>query len=95
MIGSMFTEFRPLALFDGTLLNIGLSGADYIVLLCAFAVILTVSLVKNRHGSVRELLWAKHSFAFYGCIALLCIATIVFGAYGAGYDAGQFIYNQF
>lgn len=95
MIGSMFTDLRPLALFDGTLLNIGLTGADYIVLLCAFAVVLTVSLVKNRRGSVRELLWQKPAFAFYGCIALLCIATVVFGAYGVGYDAGQFIYNQF
>jgi len=95
MIGTMFTDIRPLALFDGTLLNIGLSGADYIVLLCAFAVVLSVSLVKNRRGSVRGLLWQKSAFAFYGCIALLCVATIVFGAYGAGYDAGQFIYNQF
>ena len=94
MIGSMFTDLRPLALFDGSMLAIGFSAADYIVLLCALFIILGVSLVKNKRGSVRDLIWQK-PFAFYGAIALLCVVTVVFGAYGAGYDSAQFIYNQF
>ncbi|MDO4739370.1 MAG: MBOAT family O-acyltransferase [Eubacteriales bacterium] len=94
MVGSMFTDLRPLALFDGTLLRIGLSGADYAVLLFAFAVILSVSLCKRKKGSVRALLWQR-PFAFYGALALLCVACVIFGAYGVGYDSSQFIYNQF
>lgn len=95
MLSTMFTDFRPAALWDGTLLAIGLSGADYAVLLAGLLVVLGVSLVKSRKGSVRELLWQKNAFAFYGCIAALIVVCIVFGAYGVGYDSSQFIYNQF
>ncbi len=93
-VWSMFTDIRPFALFDGTLMQIGLSGADYIVLGIGFTLVLGVSLFKLKRGSVREILWQR-PFAFYGCVALLVLATVVFGAYGVGYDAGQFIYNQF
>jgi hypothetical protein len=32
---------------------------------------------------------------FVLCCVVLFLATMVFGAYGMGYDASQFIYNQF
>lgn len=95
MLSTMFTDIRPAALFDGTLLSIGLSGADYIVLACALLVIFCASLYKARHGSLRERLWQKNAFAFYGCIDVLIVLVVVFGAYGVGYDSSQFIYNQF
>lgn len=95
MIGTMFTDFRPVVLFDGSLLQIGLSGADYTVLIAGFALVLGTGLLQNRRGSLRELLWRKPAFVFYGYMAFLFVATIVFGAYGAGYNASQFIYNQF
>jgi hypothetical protein len=30
-----------------------------------------------------------------GVLAVLIVAIMLFGAYGIGYDASQFIYNQF
>ena len=95
MVGSMFTRFDPRVFADGSLLQIGLSGADYLVLAVGFAVVLGVSLFKLKRGSVRQALYQKPAGVFYGTMALLLVCTVVFGAYGAGYDSAQFIYNQF
>ena len=37
----------------------------------------------------------KNPWVWYGIMAILLIVTLLFGAYGHGYDATQFIYNQF
>ncbi|MBQ6540811.1 MAG: MBOAT family protein [Oscillospiraceae bacterium] len=95
MVGSMFTSFNVGRLFDGSLLSIGLSASDYAVLFVGFAVVLTVSLLKRKHGEVRDLFYNKPYFAFYNVMAVLLVVILVFGAYGTGYDATQFIYNQF
>lgn len=94
-MGSMFTEFRLSTFFDGSLMNIGLSASDYIILIVGFAVVLTVSLIKLRAGNVRDRLYQKPCALYYHVMALLLIVILVFGAYGVGYDSSQFIYNQF
>ena len=95
MVGSMFTRFDGRIFTDGSLLAIGLSAGDYLVLAVGLAVVLGVSLYKRKKGSVRQALYEKPAGVFYGAMALLLVCTVVFGAYGAGYDATQFIYNQF
>ena len=80
---------------DGSLLKIGLTGAEYIVLLVGFVIVLSVSIVKVKVGSIREKLYEKPAIIYYGLMALLFLVTVVFGAYGVGYDSSQFIYNQF
>lgn len=94
MFGTMFTTFNYGELFSGELLKLGLTMADYGVLLFALLVLITVSLIQ-RTGSVREKLAQKpHVVRYivqYACIILI----LVLGAYGVGYDASQFIYNQF
>ena len=94
-VGSMFTEFNWGVLFDGSLLNIGLSSADYLVLAVGLMLVLAVSLFKNKHGSVRDALYAKPSVLFYGLMGLLIVVILIFGAYGIGFDSSQFIYTQF
>jgi hypothetical protein len=91
---SIFTKWNFPTLFNGTLMKLGLTGADYIVLSVGILLMFTVSML-GRSGSVRQKI-AKLSFplqlAIYGTLFL---AIIVFGAYGMGYDAGSFIYDQF
>ena len=54
-----------------------------------------VSLYRKLKGKeVRESLYDNYAFFVLSCVALL-LATLVFGAYGTGFDASQFIYNQF
>ncbi len=53
-----------------------------------------VSCVQERHGSVREVLWEKPVLS-YAVFFVLAVAVLTLGVYGVGYDASQFIYNQF
>ena len=76
-------------------MQIGLSASDYIILFIGLAVVLTVSLMKVKVGNVRDALYAKPAVCYFGVMAVLFIAIIVFGAYGIGYDASSFIYSQF
>ncbi len=92
MVGTMFTNINLKIFADGSLLNIGLGKHDYIVLAAAFVIILTVSIIKAKKGVV----FKDSNFAVrHFLLALLLIVIVVFGAYGEGYDATQFIYNQF
>lgn len=95
MFGSMFVTFNAGKLFDGSLLNIGLSRGDYIVSFIAVTAVFLVSLYKKLKGKdLKEKLYEKYHFFVLCCVALLLV-TVVFGAYGTGFDASQFIYNQF
>ena len=80
---------------DGTLLTLGLSAADYVILLLALLLVFFVSLWQEKGRSVREAVaaraWPVRVAVWYG----LFLLVLLFGAYGIGYDASQFIYNQF
>lgn len=95
-VGSIFTTFNWNVLFDGSLLKLGLTAADYWVLLAGLAIVFGISLYKYRSGkSVRDGLYAKHQTLFYALMAVLLVIILVFGAYGIGFDSSQFIYSQF
>ncbi|MBR1798017.1 MAG: MBOAT family protein [Clostridiales bacterium] len=95
MFGSMFTTFNAGKLFGGELMNLGLSGGDYLVAGLAIVIVFLISLVKFLKGTdVREWLYDRYPLFVLSCVCLL-LAVAVFGAYGAGFDASQFIYNQF
>lgn len=94
MFGSMFTTGNFSALFDREVMKLGLSGADYIVL-AATTVILIASGIRRKEGSMRDRLEKIPARRRYLMIYLLGVIILLFGAYGVGYDATQFIYNQF
>ena len=95
MMWSMITSFKISVFYDGSLMDIGLTASDYMVLLVGFAVVLGVSIIKLKKGSVRDGLYARSSLSFYNIMAVMLIVTLVYGAYGTGYDSSQFIYTQF
>lgn len=94
MFGTVFTTRNWNVLWDGSLLNLGLSGMDYIILAVGLLILILISL-RQRSGSVREKIAHKpyplRLAIWYG----LFLAVLLMGAYGVGYDASQFIYNQF
>ncbi|MCM1025415.1 MAG: MBOAT family protein [Roseburia sp.] len=94
MFGTMFTTFNWHVLWDGSLLTLGLTAADFAVLLCGLLLLIAVSLLQ-RSGSVREKIAAKPYPLRFAVWYGLFLATLLTGAYGVGYDASQFIYNQF
>jgi len=94
MYASVFTVWNLPELFQGGLMQLGLTIADYVVLIFAVGLMLFVSL-KSRAGSISMSLNAKPMPVRYAAYFLVFIAVLVFGAYGVGYDASQFIYSQF
>lgn len=94
MMGTIFTGKNFSALYNGSLLKLGLSLYDYIVLAVGLIVLFTVSMVQ-RTGSVRGKI-AKCPYVVQFVIWFgLFIMVLMTGAYGVGFDASQFIYNQF
>lgn len=94
-MGSLLTTFNFHILWDGTLMQLGLTGLDYAVLGFAIILVFTVSLIQEKKGSVRELLAQKPAALRYGLIFALFLLVLILGNYGIGYNAGNFIYNQF
>lgn len=88
LLCSLFSSFRV------PFLDLGLTGQDYGILICGVVLMLTVSLVQERFGSVRELLWNRTGLRYALTIGLFLVVLLM-GNYGIGYDAGNFIYNQF
>lgn len=91
---SVFTVHNWRVLTDGSLLSLGLNGADYGAAAFGCALMLAVSLIQRR-SSVRDQIaarpYAVRFLIWYG----LFVLTLLLGAYGIGYDASQFIYNRF
>ena len=94
MFSSIFTKWNGRILFDGSLLNIGLDMADYVILLAGVVLMFMVSFLQ-RKGSVRMQIKTLPTVCRFGIWYALFLTVVLFGAYGMGYDAAQFIYNQF
>ena len=93
MWGSMFTEFNIGEALGGEISALGLSLADYIIVALGCILMFAVSSL-SKERSVRERLYDRPilSWCVFGTLFIL---ILLFGAYGIGYDASQFIYNQF
>jgi D-alanyl-lipoteichoic acid acyltransferase DltB (MBOAT superfamily) len=95
MFGTMFTTWNWNKLGNGTLLHLGINRADYVILGIGTLILFIVSMI-GRSGSVRDKMEKKIPFVGrWAIFSALLLIIIVFGAYGLGYDASQFIYNQF
>lgn len=93
-MGSLVTTFNFHILWDGTMMNLGLTGLDYGIILGGILVMFAVSLFQEKKGSVREALWEKPLLR-YILVFVLLVIVLLMGSYGIGYNASSFIYNQF
>lgn len=94
-MAGMVTQFDFSVFYSGALLTLGLTWKDYVILLLSLVLVFIVSLAQERGVSVRRAVAARalpvRVLVWYG----LFLIVLLFGAYGIGYDASQFIYNQF
>lgn len=95
MFGSMFTTFNYGELFNGSLMNLGLTMADYVILAVAFSILIIVSYQKREGNSIRAKLAEKPMMIRVMVDYALILLILIFGTYGFDYDSSQFIYNQF
>ncbi len=88
-------EFNPYVLFGQNILTLGLDLPDMIVAVSGCLALLVVSVLQYRGHSVRKLL-AAQNLAFRWIVYLvLFFAVVIWGKYGAQYNAADFIYQGF
>ena len=88
---STFYTFNVGEIFTGGLTKLGVTSTQYIVIAVGIVIMTVVSRLSIKK-SLRETLWEKPVLG-NAIMALLCIAILVFGCYGLGYDASAFIYG--
>ena len=93
-IKSMFV-YNPWVLFDNTsLFTAGLDMLDFRILIISLIVLFIVDYLKTKFN-VREKLFEQNIVFRWTLIYLLLFSIIIFGCYGVGYDAADFIYRGF
>lgn len=95
MIYRMFRGFNPWILFDGAIYDLGLVQREWEVLLLSLLVLFWVSR-KQESGVILREKFSGRGLAVRWAIYIIAILVIwVFGTYGFGYDATDFIYGGF
>lgn len=95
LIRNMFSVWNPWVLFDGSLMTMGLDGKDWNILIIVMILLFVVDLLRMRKVSIPQL-YIQQNLPFRWIIMMAGICTVlVFGVYGAEYNAAQFIYFQF
>ncbi|HAK57910.1 MAG TPA: MBOAT family protein [Lachnospiraceae bacterium] len=90
----MFTDLFSNPVKGSELMSFGLTGTDYIIVAVGVVLMITVSMC-GRSKPVGERLKSTPYAVRFSVSLLLFLATVMFGKYGAGLDASQFIYNAF
>ena len=88
------SEPNPWIFFDGSLSALGISSKEISLTFFGLILLLIVSLLQES-GSVRDKISRQHIWFRWGIWFLLLFAVIVFGKYGPGYRAEDFIYRGF
>lgn len=86
---------RMFTMQDNAIFTHGLTGLDFSILLFGMLMMLIVSLLKEKKQDIYYLLDQKSVWIRYGTILLVLLIIIVFGIYGHGYQASDFIYGEF
>ena len=92
-----FTRGKNEILGNSLIKGLGLTWKDYVLLGVCIVVLLIVSIIQERHSdtNIREML-DKKPFILRFTLFFICImAVIIFGIYGSGYAAADFVYMQF
>lgn len=82
-------------LTNGTLLTLGLTGRDYLVLLLGVAVMLLAEWYQETHGEIRPVLEQQSPFVQWVAIVVPLVVLFCFGVLRADYISSDFIYKQF
>lgn len=95
LLRSMVSVWNPWVLFDGSLLTLGLDGKDWNILLLAMALLFVIDLLRSKKVSLPRL-YVKQNLVFRWLVILAGVCVVlIFGIYGADYNAARFIYFQF
>lgn len=95
MIKNMFSEFNVWVFFDQSLYTYGLDRQDFWLAMLSTLIVLCVSLMKEKGIQIREMIAGKNMVIRWSIYYMAIFSIIIFGMYGPGYDASNFVYMQF
>ena len=95
ILKSMITVHNPWILFDGSLYNLGLSRANFGVMLFSIFILLAADYLKYKGIQVKAVLEKQELWFRWLFYVLAVDFVIIFGIWGNAYDAASFIYFQF
>lgn len=95
MFGSIFHDFKPENLWNGTMLYLGLGTADYIIIILGCILVAVVGSMKERKVQITERITNMKLPVRWCIYYALIFAVIIFGAYGEGYLPVELIYAGF
>ena len=94
MLGKAVSVWNPSVLWNGALLGLGLDRTEAVIAVVSLFLLYLVSLLR-RTGSVRDKIAGKMLPVRWVIWYALLFGVILFGCYGPGYSAGEFIYQGF
>lgn len=95
-IQRMFLRFNVWSFFDESVYHLGLDRKEMSILWIGILILIIVDAYYVRRRALFDSLVKGQCLAVqYVITAALLVMVIVFGVYGEGYDAAQFIYFQF
>lgn len=90
-----FTKFNLSNVFDGTMMNFGITMTDYIVIIVGTVVMLTMEAI-DEYGIGTKKLVEKQKLIIQWMVIMVSILTLtIFGICRGNYIASEFIYKQF
>lgn len=95
MIKNMFAEFNPWVLTDGTLYELGLEPRQMFMVFLVILVLLVVSLMQEKGIRIRESLEQQNMLFQWLVVIGAILFIVIYGAYGGGFSAADFVYQQF
>lgn len=95
MVKETFLHPQLPDLWNGTLMTLGLTGVDFLVIALGVLVMLCAEWYEEKHGSVRATLETKSPFLQWVAILVPLVVLFCFGVLRADYISSDFIYKQF
>ena len=95
MLKATVRQFNPWVFFDGTFYSLGLDEKDFRLMLFSIAILLTIDTFQEKGVKIRQAISNQNIICRWAIYYAAIFSLIIFGMYGAGYDAADFIYQAF
>ena len=95
MMKATLAQFNPWVFFDGTFYRLGLNEKNFRFMLFSIVILLSIDVLQEKNIRLRESLAGCNIVVRWGVYYAAILTVVIFGMYGAGYDAAGFIYQAF
>lgn len=87
--------FNPWIFFDGSILDLGITWGDINLIIIAVLLLVIVGVLREKYGYARNWMDKQGVVFRWGAWIALFLLVLVYGKYGPGYNAADFIYQGF